>query len=216
MEFYRLTIPIPKRPWLWIRFRITTILLLITILAVLLAWRRDHARLAAEIERLNTPWPRYQAIEATGAPNVSARGDSSTAWCPATSDGGAEWLVLNYDESVVPQSIVVHENYDPGGILRITHYPVFGKEEVLWEGTYTPAITAAGSVANLPINVPIKTNRIKVYLDTAAASGWQEIDAVGLVDGGGVTHWATGAKASSTWNEPAMVYRSGTAEFVIE
>jgi hypothetical protein len=36
MEYYRLTIPIPKQPWLWLGFRLVTILLLITIAALAL------------------------------------------------------------------------------------------------------------------------------------------------------------------------------------
>jgi hypothetical protein len=201
MEYYRLTIPIPKRPWLWIRFRIGTILFLVAILAILLSWRRDHQRLIAEIAQLRYPYPRYEAIEATGPPNVTQAGDSSSAWCPATMNGGAEWLLLDYDEAVVPTAIVVHENYTPGAIVRVTHVPLLGKETTLWEGSYVPASGAAGAVSTLPVTSSIKTGRIKVHFDTTNATGWEEIDAVGLVDAKGKTHWATGAKASSTWNQ---------------
>jgi len=41
MEYYRLSIPIPKRPWLWIRYRIVTILLLVAIL-----WKWKSPRFA--------------------------------------------------------------------------------------------------------------------------------------------------------------------------
>ena len=60
-----MTIPIPKQPWLWVRFRITTILLVIAILAILLTWRRDHQQMASELMRLRYPGPHYEAAQAT-------------------------------------------------------------------------------------------------------------------------------------------------------
>jgi hypothetical protein len=201
MEYYRLTIPIPKKPWLWIRFRIGTIMLLVAILAILLTWRRDHNRLVAEIAKLRYPYPRYEAIEATGPPNVRQAGDSSNAWCPATMSGGKEWLELQFDPAVAPSAIVVHENYAAGYIVRIAHVPVIGPEVVLWEGTYTPTPGLVGAITKLPIENSIKTGRIKIYFDTTNATGWEEIDAVGLVDAKGTTNWAVGAKASSTWSQ---------------
>ena len=59
MDYYRLTIPIPKQPWRWIRFRITTILLLVAILAMGLAWHRDHQRLTAATVRHSEPAHRH-------------------------------------------------------------------------------------------------------------------------------------------------------------
>jgi hypothetical protein len=208
MEYYRLTISIPKKPWLWIRFRIGTILLLVAILAILLTWRRDHNRLVAEIARLRYPYPRYEAIEATGPPNVTRAGDSSRAWCPATMNGGKEWLELEYDAAVAPTAVVVHENYASGYITRVAHVPIIGPELTLWEGSYTPTTGPTGAIAKLPIQNSAKTGRIKIYFDTTSATGWEEIDAVGLVDAKGRTHWATGAKASSTWNQSPMTVRT--------
>jgi hypothetical protein len=203
MEFYRLTIPIPKKPWQWVRYRITTIFLLVAIIALAIAWWRDHRYLAGEIYRIKGPGPRYEAAQATGPPDVPRQGDSPYAWCPATMDGGAEWLLLDFQQAVTPAAIVVHENYAPGAIVRITHFPVVGKEETLWEGMYKPTAGTAGSVAHLPVSVAIQTSRIKLYLDTAAAAGWNEIDAVGLIDAIGETIWASGATASSTWASPS-------------
>jgi hypothetical protein len=202
MEYYRLTIPVPKRPWQWIRFRLTTILLCVAIVAVALAWRRDHQQLAAVLHSYKNPVLYYGATQATGPPNVPQQGDSRNAWCPATINSGPEWLLLEFEKSVAPTAILVHESFAPGAVVRITHLPISGQEVTLWQGTYTPTPGTAGSVAKLPVSVGIKTNRIKVYLDTAAAPGWNEIDAVGMEYGNSDVIWASGAKASSTWNQP--------------
>jgi hypothetical protein len=200
MECYRLTIPIPKQPWRWIRFRIGTVLLLVAILAMALSWRQDHQKLAAEIHRLRTPYPHYEAAQAIGPPDAETASDSSRTWCPATMNGGKEWLLLEYETAVVPVAILVHENSAPGSIVRITHYPALGKEVTLWQGTYTPTTGPSGSVARMPVPTGVSTNRIKIYLDTSSASGWNEIDAVGLVDANNKVTWASAATASSEWN----------------
>ena len=202
MDYYRLTIPIPKQPWLWLRFRITTILLLIAIVAIVLAWRRDHRQMAAEIYRLSYPAAYYQASQATGPPDVTGQGDSHRAWCNATLDTDDDWLQLDYETPIVPSAIVVHENYGTGAVVRVTHVPSFGIETTLWQGTSTPTPGSSGSFTKLPVTTNIKTNRIKIYLKQSAATNWNEIDAVGLVDHKGRVSWASGAKASSTWGQP--------------
>jgi hypothetical protein len=205
MEYFHFTIRIPKQPWRWIRFRITTILLMVAMLAMALAWWRDHQRLSAEVNRLQYPGPNWQPVEATGPPNTAA-GDGQTAWCHLTSDGQQEWLVLEYDTTVVPTAIIIHENLGPGAVRRVSHFPKFGIEQTLWEGTDPTPISAVSGVSRLPVAAGIKTNRIKIYLDSPAVPGWHEIDAVGLVSANAKTIWAANASASSSYNEVSPNY----------
>jgi hypothetical protein len=200
MDYYRLTIPIPKQPWRWIRFRITTILLLIAILAMTLAWYQDHRHLSAQLYRLQNPDTGWGVNQATGPPNTSGPGDISTAWASATQDDQPEWLLLEYDESVVPTAILVYETYNPGAVFKVTHCPKWGRERVLWAGTDpTPAGAGAG-ISRLPVTSAIKTGRIKVYINSPAVPGWNEIDTVGLEYGTNKqVIWATHADASSSY-----------------
>ncbi|MEX0713867.1 MAG: hypothetical protein WD278_16135, partial [Pirellulales bacterium] len=55
------------------------------------------------------------------------------------------------------------------------------------------------NVAVIPVNLGFPTRQFKIYLDSAAVPGWNEIDAVGLLDAQGQSHWASGATASSTY-----------------
>jgi hypothetical protein len=199
MEYYRLTIPIPKQPWRWLRFRITSLFLLITIACILLAWHRDHQRLSAELNSLKNPSPNWETAQATGPPDCRSFGDQRTAWASLTADDQDEWLILEYDKSIVPEAIVVHENCAPGAIVRATHYPMLGRERTLWEGTDPTPTGSAGGISRLPVEKAIKTRRIKLYIDSTAVNGWNEIDAVGLVDANGAVIWATDANASSSY-----------------
>jgi len=62
------------------------------------------------------------------------------------------------------------------------------------------------------LKVDFKTQRAKIFLDSPAVPGWNEIDAVGLLDEFGITHWATGAQASSTYAEPAAAPQQPATE----
>jgi hypothetical protein len=201
MDYYRLTIPIPKQPWRWIRFRITTILLLIAILSMGLAWNRDHKRLSAQLYEYQNPMTSWGVRQLTGPPNTSGFGDLSTAWASATQDGQQEWLQLEYDKSVVPTAIIIHETHNPGAVFKVTHLPLWGDEQVLWEGKDPTPIGSAGGVSRLLLNTRVRTGRIKVYINSPAVPGWNEIDAVGLEYGNKKVIWASKATASSSYGD---------------
>jgi hypothetical protein len=200
MDYYRFTISIPKQPWRWIRFRISTILLLVTIVALVLAWRRDHLQLTEQLYQIQNPVTGWSVHQATGPPDTSGFGDISTAWASATQDDRQEWLQLEYEDSVVPTAILVHETYNPGAVFKVTHVPRWGLEKVLWEGTDPTPAGAGGGVSRLPVTSGIRTRRIKVYINSPAVPGWNEIDAVGLEYGDNQqVIWAERATASSSF-----------------
>ena len=201
MEYFEFQLRIPKQPWKWIRFRITTVLLLIAIVAMALAWKRDHEKMSQELYTLKNPGPHWGAAEATGPPNTGP-GDGPTAWCSRTADSKSEWLILEYDEAVEPKAILVYENMSPGAVWRVTNYPKVGQERTLWEGTDPTPITAQSGVSRLPTTAGIKTNRIKIYIDSQSVPDWNEIDAVGIVHGDDdKVIWAARASASSTYGD---------------
>jgi hypothetical protein len=214
MEYYRLTIPIPKQPWRWLRFRIVTILLLITIAAISLAWWRDHQQLSMQIYQLTNPSTGWDTSQVTGAPNTNGPGDITTAWASATPDGQKEWLVLEYSSSVVPTAILVHETYNPGAVVKATHVPRWGQEQVLWEGADPTPTSAGAGVSRLPVSTSVKTGRIKLYIDSPAVVGWNEIDAVGLEYGNGQVIWADAASASSSYGGRNAPYSFGSVGLV--
>ena len=140
----------------------------------------------------------YQASQATGPPNVTAAGsDSPLAWCPATEDGGAEWLELRYEPPVVATAIRIHANYHPGAVVRVLGGSDTATLTELWAGSGTP-----DAVQTLAISSPTKVGWLKLELEPAKAPGWNEIDAVALIDAEGIPHWANEATASSAWGQP--------------
>jgi len=153
------------------------------------------------------PWGPEQA---TGAPDTDRAGDIRTAWASLTPDSQDEWLLLVYGEPVVPVGVNIYETYNPGAVNKVSVFTQDGKEVEVWTGK-DPTPTGNGKgVSEISFNVAFKTDRVKIYLDSPSVSGWNEIDAVALIDAAGKTHWATRATASSTYADyggPATTYQ---------
>ncbi len=134
-------------------------------------------------------------------------GDYKHAWSPLTPDGQQEWLELSYREPVRAVGVNVYETLGPGAVHKVTCYSASGKEQVAWEGNDpTPADTQlALGVSRIRFNETVETDRVRIWLDSPAVKGWNEIDAVGLVEAAEGSsereHWARDAAASSTFAE---------------
>lgn len=141
-------------------------------------------------------WAPEQVV---GEPNTPEAGDRTTAWASASPDGSDEWLICQYDRAVSPTAIRVHETYNPGALVKVTAFD--GDDEVvLWEGEDPTPRDQPKGVSVIPVRAAFAVQRIKLYLDSDAVPGWNEIDAVGLVDSAGM-QWAVQVAASSTYAE---------------
>jgi hypothetical protein len=138
--------------------------------------------------------------QVTGRPDTPIAGDQTTAWASLTQDGQNEWLELTYDRAVVPKKVEIHETFNPGAVYKITVFD--GREEsVVWEGKDPTAAGRAMGVSTIDVTTDVETNRIRVYLKSIDIAGWNEIDAVALVDANGKKQWADKVTASSTFAE---------------
>jgi hypothetical protein len=153
--------------------------------------------------------------QATGPPDTTGPGDIVTAWASQTPDGQDEWLMLEYAEAVLPTAVLVHETYNPGALVRVTAFKLDGEEVEVWKGKDPTEPGAGAGVSDVAIDTPFKTNRVRIYIDSKAVAGWNEIDAVGLRDSSGQTHWATSAAASSTYAEQGALNGIGAPVGVI-
>jgi len=145
---------------------------------------------------LSRPWGPEQA---TGAPDTPEAGDYSTAWASLSQDDGPEWLELTYEQPIEVAAALIHESFNPGAVCRVVAF-VGDAETVVWEGT---AGDRQRRVSVVPFAGNPTTQRIRIELDSSSVAGWNEIDAVGLIDSSGNTHWASGATASSTYADRA-------------
>ena len=123
---------------------------------------------------------RYNAMQATGEPNTLIAGDYPTAWASKEADGGEETLELSYEIAVVPGAIHIYESNAPGAIVKIE---AFNAEEetwaILWQGN-EPSNELSRTFSPELQSVEFATSQIRLTLDSATVSGWNEIDAVEL------------------------------------
>jgi hypothetical protein len=162
----------------------------------------------ASAPKAKRPWGPEQA---TGAPDTEVAGDIQTAWASLTPDGQNEWLLLEYGTPVVPREIHVHETYNPGALYKVSVFKLDGSEVEVWSGKDPTPFGSDRGISKIPVKINFKTNRVKIYLASKDVPGWNEIDAVGIVDAGGKQHWATSAEASSTYAEPNSRLLAGTS-----
>lgn len=139
--------------------------------------------------------------QAVGAPDTAGAGDIQTAWASLTQDGQKEWLICEYAEPVLATAIVVHETYNPGSLEKVSVFDQEGQEQEVWTGTDPTPRTAARGVSIIPIKTKFNIQKIKLYFDSPAVPGWNEIDAVGLRSKDDNMQWAAKTIASTTYAE---------------
>jgi hypothetical protein len=156
-------------------------------------------------DRSVSPRPRraWGPEQVTGPPDTWPQsGDLTSAWASLSQDAQEEWLLLEYEKPIVPDTILVYATFNPGAVHRVTVFRLDGTEVEAWKGTDPCPVGSARGVSVIPVRVPFKVARIKVYLASKEVGGWNEIDAVGLRSRGRI-FWATGAEASTTYAQLA-------------
>ena len=176
------------------------------------AWRETATWTAARIHQLEAEWiaahgkRSWGPEQATGAPDTPGAGDMVTAWASESQDGAREWLMLTYPPQIEPREVVIHETFNPGAVDRVLVYTCDGREIEVWKGNDPPRPGEARRTLHVAIATRLvegdSVARVRIELDSERVAGWNEVDAVGLVDGEGRTHWATDAEASSTFAQP--------------
>ena len=148
--------------------------------------------------------------QATGAPDTMEAGDLSTAWASLEPDAGPEWLEVSFAKAVEIDEIRIRETFNPGAVCKITAFSNENVEIVLWEGVKNPILAPTDMVV-WPV-LGIKSDRIKIHLDTKRIHGWNEIDAVEIIGADGSRQWGMNATASSFFGENASNPRATTGQ----
>lgn len=151
--------------------------------------------------------PGWHAMKACGPPDANPKRDDPNAWASASGDMGVQWLELSYAQPVRASGVRIYEVNSPGAVAEIKAKGPNGEWETLWSGT------ASGNGAPLVLEWPLTSYEVKtirVVLDTNRTPGWNEIDAVELLGGGG-SQWAKYATASSSYAGGNQVVNFGGA-----
>jgi len=152
---------------------------------------------AAEVVEVSSEFvdsgePTSQAV--LGPPDVyPKKGYNKGAWAPLSRDDGEQYIVIAVDEPVYVTGFEIYETDHPGAVVRIEgRFDNNTAWTTVWSGE--PSVPEGSSVYDVPtasfstsarIFRPIPAGpreerlaQFKVVLDTAAASGYNQIDAI--------------------------------------
>lgn len=124
-----------------------------------------------------TNWSAAQVLKAA---NTNAYGDYWTAWAPATSDFGQEFLTVEFATPVHADGVTVRETDGYGFVTGIDVTDINGVSHNVWTGVDT---SVSGQINDFKITWPRTTYWVKgvtVHMNTALHSGWEEVDAIQL------------------------------------
>jgi beta-lactamase regulating signal transducer with metallopeptidase domain len=170
-----------------------------------LTYPAAHLELALALDA-----PAWSALQATGAPNVEQGGDNPHAWAPLTQDDQPEWLELEWTEPVRAAAILVYESFNPGALVRVRVNGDDIQETTIFEGADPVHVSEGKGVAIIPVTVDAPIKYVRLEFDSPAVPGWNQVDAVGLVElVSGEVHWAVGAQASSTYADRVQIDHAG-------
>jgi hypothetical protein len=147
--------------------------------------------------RVKRGWGEEQA---TGPADTYPRhGDVRTAWASATPDGQDEWLLLEYNQPVLPGAILIYETFNPGAVKRVSVFRPDGTEVPVWVNREPFRPPPQSRVLKVPLKINFQTQRVLLHIASKDVPGYNEIDAVSLVDSLQRQHWAAAAAASSSY-----------------
>lgn len=183
-----------------LRFRLMDLMWLSAFTAVLMLWYQDHERLTNQLSSQNrrSSWSVRQVL---GKPNTPFAGDQATAWASQGTSAKNEWLIVEFPAMKTATKLQIEETYNPGAVVRVCSVGWRGDETELWKGVDPTPVTAAKGTSVIKFNQPTKTRRVKIYIDSASVPGWNEIDAVALIDENLRLQWASDAWASSCFGD---------------
>jgi hypothetical protein len=123
--------------------------------------------------------PSWSAMQATGAPDTFACGDTETAWA-SLSAGTVEWLELHYDQAVTPAGVAIYQTHNPGYVVRVEAVDMQGATHTLYEGQPNPAAPCPYPQTITVSQAGYQTQALVITVDQTSLGNWTEIDAVAL------------------------------------
>ena len=175
-------------------------------------WQTDEAMIAEpqalgiflqqEIPQPANGLPGWDAKQMVGPPNTLRPGDNQTAWASTTEDDSKVWIELVYEAPMKATEIQIYETYNPGAVYQVSAF-VDDKEIRIWKGKDPTTPDQRMGISKIPLKADLEEfSRIRIYLDSPRVAGWNEIDAVGVLDDRQKIHWAVDASASSNYSQP--------------
>ena len=134
------------------------------------------ASATASSEYTTTAW---SANEATGWPNAAPCEDDAHAWASLESNG-VDWLELEYEKSVRPTEIRIHEVFGVSSIVKVEVKDGAGTYHTVYSAQ--PERQTCPRVLTIPVTgISAMVKVVRLSFEQRALNIWDEIDAVKLI-----------------------------------
>jgi hypothetical protein len=140
----------------------------------------------------------FSADQARGEPDAVNRTSYGNAWFPSD-DHGKHWLELTYAAPVQPTRMEIWGTNSQRGLTAIHATTESGSMvAVNWGGEVQKTLADGLALTAAAVEVGEPVVKIRLDVDCSLVDGTNVIDAVGLVDAAGATHWAHEASADDS------------------
>jgi hypothetical protein len=122
----------------------------------------------------------WSAMQAIGLPDVIQCENNPLAW-KSLNTNVKEWLLLNYDQAVIPTKIVIHQAYHPGAVSLVEVIDEAGDATSVYEATPAMLSQCPYDLEIEVKNVDTLVRSVRVTVDQTNQEGKTLIDAVQLI-----------------------------------
>lgn len=146
-------------------------------------------------------WPAYSAYsayQATGEPNAIDSASYPNAWFPSD-ETQKHWMELTYPTPVQSVRLGIWGSNSQQGLAEIHAINSSGKSVLLeWNGKVQQTLADGLALTAAEIDIADPIVKLRLDIDCSQLQGNNVIDAVGLTDAAGQTHWASEAHADGS------------------
>ena len=148
-----------------------------------------HLRMAEQVPVYSSEYGGgWAASQIIGLPDVYPNyGDKYGAWSSSTQDAQREFVECTFSSPKPISGLIIFETYNPGAIDTIY---VRNPNTQEWEIVYSISASAAPAISRaLGITFPataFPVSAVRLAINSPAVPGYNEIDAIGLIDATGV------------------------------
>lgn len=121
----------------------------------------------------------WEAATLIGPPTVNGCVDERGSWAAREANRPTEFLHVGFDEAVIPHSVVVHQNLNPGGVRQIEF---FGADQSVAVAVGDDSVACPNaSIFDVTDRVDFPVDNLRIVIDGQHTTGWEEIDAIKLI-----------------------------------
>jgi hypothetical protein len=125
--------------------------------------------------------PDWSAAQATGAPNTYPQsGDLVTAWATLMAESPNESITLGFAPAATGSMVWIFLTHHPDAVKTVT-VGTQAADTVVYQAPNPTSVGDCAYVLGVPTNTTDPITHVKIDLASELVSGWNEIDAVGVM-----------------------------------